>query len=133
MNENVIQAVRIDKFLWAVRIYKTRGQAISACKMGRILVNGNPVKPSRDIEGNEIITVRKPPVMYSYRVIRPLSNRVPAKMVETYLKDLTPDSEKAKLDLTRTDPFGYRKKGEGRPTKKERRIIDKWKDHSGDL
>ena len=133
MNENVIQAVRIDKFLWAVRIYKTRGQAISACKMGRILVNGNPVKPSRDIEGNEIITVRKPPVMYSYRVIRPLSNRVPAKMVETYLKDLTPDSEKAKLNLTRTDPCGYRKKGEGRPTKKERRIIDKWKDHSGDL
>lgn len=133
MNDNDSQAVRIDKFLWAVRIYKTRGQAISACKMGRILVNGNPVKPSRDIEGNEIITVRKPPVMYSYKVIRPLSNRVPAKMVESYLKDLTPDSEKAKLSLTRTDPFGYRKKGEGRPTKKERRIIDKWKDHSGDM
>lgn len=133
MNDNDIQAVRIDKFLWAVRIYKTRGQAISACKMGRILVNGNPVKPSRDIEGNEILTVRKPPVIYSYRVIRPLSNRVPAKMVESYLADITPDSEKAKLSLTRTDPFGYRKKGEGRPTKKERRIIDKWKDNSGDL
>ncbi|MGI6324252.1 MAG: RNA-binding S4 domain-containing protein [Bacteroidales bacterium] len=133
MNDNLVQTVRIDKYLWAVRIYKTRGQATSACKMGRILVNGNPVKPSKNIEGNEIITVRKPPVMYSYKVIRPLSNRIPAKMVESYLIDLTPDSEKEKLSLKHTDPFGYRKKGEGRPTKKERRIIDKWRNHFEDL
>ena len=133
MNDKQKEPVRIDKFLWAVRAYKTRGQAISAIRMGRILINGNPVKPSRVIEGNDILTVRKPPVTYTFKIIIPLSNRVSAKLVGNFLSDLTPESEKAKMDMIRNDPSGYRKKGSGRTTKKERRIIDKWRDHSGDL
>lgn len=126
------QSVRLDKFLWAVRIYKTRGLAISACKMGRILVNGISAKPSRIIEGNETLTIKKPPVTYTYQIISPLSSRVSAKLVENYISDLTPDSEKKKLEIKDVaDPFGFRKKGKGRPTKKERRIIDKWKKSSG--
>ena len=133
MNDKQKEPVRIDKFLWAVRAYKTRGLAISAIRMGRILINGNPVKPSRVIESNEILTIRKPPVTYTYRIVSPLASRVGAKLVENFLIDLTPESEKAKMDMIRSDPAGYRKKGSGRPTKKERRIIDKWRDHSADL
>ncbi len=117
--------VRIDKFLWAVRIYKTRGQAISACKIGRILIGGINAKPSRIIERNEILTVRKPPVTYTYKVITPLGTRVSAKLVPDYMIDLTPESEKIKVIINRTDTSGFRKKGSGRPTKKERRIIDR--------
>jgi len=132
MNDKQKEPVRIDKFLWAVRIYKTRGQAISAIRMGRIMINGNPVKPSRVIEGDEILSIRKPPVTYTYRIINPLANRVAAKLVGNFIADLTPESEKIKLDMMHSDPSGYRRKGSGRPTKKERRTIDKWIDHSGD-
>jgi ribosome-associated heat shock protein Hsp15 len=127
---NDIKSVRIDKFLWAVRIFKTRGTASDACRMNRILVNDSPVKPSRDITGNDIIIVRKPPVTFLYKVIAPVENRQPAKLVPQYIEDLTADSEKAKIKIRQTAPVGYRKKGTGRPTKKERRVIDKW---HGDL
>jgi ribosome-associated heat shock protein Hsp15 len=125
--------VRIDKFLWAVRIYKTRGQAISACRMGRILVNGNNVKASRNIEINDILTVKKPPVTYSYKVISPTGNRVSAKLVPDFLTDITQESEKNKLKVRLNDIGAYREKGIGRPTKKERRSIDKWRDRFSDL
>jgi ribosome-associated heat shock protein Hsp15 len=127
---NEIKSVRIDKFLWAVRIFKTRALASDACRMNRILVNDSPVKPSRDITGNDLITVRKPPVTFIYKVIAPVENRQPAKLVPQYIQDLTPDSEKAKIEIRQTAPVGYRKRGTGRPTKKERRVIDKW---HGDL
>jgi ribosome-associated heat shock protein Hsp15 len=133
MNDKQKEPVRIDKFLWAVRVYKTRGQAISAIRMGRILINGNQVKPSRVIAGDEILTIRKPPVIYTYRIISPLANRVGANLVGNFITDLTPESEKIKLDMLRNNPSAYRKKGNGRPTKKERRIIDRWTNHSGDL
>jgi ribosome-associated heat shock protein Hsp15 len=129
---NDIKSVRIDKFLWAVRIFKTRGIASDACRMNRILVNDSPVKPSRDITGNDLITVRKPPVTFLYKVIAPVENRQPAKLVPQYIEDLTPDSEKAKIEIRQTVPVGYRKKGTGRPTKKERRVIDKWHGDLGD-
>jgi ribosome-associated heat shock protein Hsp15 len=129
---NNIKSVRIDKFLWAVRIFKTRGIASDACRMNRILVNDSPVKPSRDITGNDLITVRKPPVTFLYKVIAPVENRQPAKLVPQYIEDLTPDSEKAKIEIRQTVPVGYRKKGTGRPTKKERRVIDKWHGDLGD-
>ena len=90
MNDKQKEPVRIDKFLWAVRAYKTRGQAISAIRMGRILINGHPVKPSRVIEGNDILTVRKPPVKYTFKIIIPLSNRFSAKQFGNFLSDLTP-------------------------------------------
>jgi ribosome-associated heat shock protein Hsp15 len=123
-----IKPVRIDKFLWAVRLFKTRSLATGACKMGRILVNDNPVKPSRTIEGKEILTVKKPPVIYTYRVKEPVENRVSAKLVNNYLEDLTPDIEKIKLEIRVSGLTGFRKRGLGRPTKKERRNIDRWKD-----
>jgi ribosome-associated heat shock protein Hsp15 len=121
------EAVRIDKYLWAMRIFKTRTIAANACRMGRILINNNPVKPSRTIESNEIITVRKPPATYTYRISALTENRVSAKLVKDYLVDLTPDDEKIKLDIRQAGPSSFRKKGTGRPTKKERRTIDKWK------
>ena len=120
--------VRIDKFLWAVRIFKTRSLAASACRMGRILINNAGVKPSRMIEGNEIITVKKPPVTFIYKVKAPVENRISAKLVTNYLEDNTPESEKSKIDISRTISAGFRRRGSGRPTKKERRIIDKWQD-----
>lgn len=130
MNDN--KEVRIDKFLWAVRLYKTRGMASDACRMNRILVNGSDVKPSRSIMNNDILTVRKPPVTFMYKVIMPVENRQPAKLVPDYIEDMTPTAEKAKLEIRQTAPVGKREKGTGRPTKKERRIIDKWQDDLGD-
>jgi len=121
-------SVRIDKYLWAVRIFKTRSLATSACQMGRILINDLAVKPSRDIKGGEIITVKKPPVTFRYKVKAPLDNRVSARLVTDYLEDVTPDSEKIKGEINRTGSTAFRKKGTGRPTKKERRVIDRWKD-----
>jgi ribosome-associated heat shock protein Hsp15 len=122
------EPVRIDKFLWAVRIFKTRSLATNACRMGRITINGNPVKPSKAIEGNEIITVKKPPVNYLYRVTSPIENRVSAKLTVNYIEDITPENERVKLGIRRSGLTGFRKKGTGRPTKKERRIIDRWQD-----
>ena len=123
--------VRIDKFLRAMRLYKTRGLATDACRMGRIAVNGAPVKPSREIKENDVLIVKKPPITYVYRVIMSIENRQPARLVNNYIEDLTPDSEKARLEIRETVAVGYRTKGTGRPTKKERRIIDKWRDDIG--
>lgn len=120
--------IRIDKFLWSVRIYKTRSIASDECRKGRILINNIQVKPSRSVLKEEIITVKKPPVNYSYRVIEPIENRVGAKLVTNFIEDLTPDSERSKLDV-QTGGIIYRDKGTGRPTKKERRDIDKIRDN----
>ncbi len=123
-----IQSVRIDKFLWAVRIFKTRSQAADACRKERIFINGNPARPSKTVEGNEIVTVKKPPVTYTYKVTKPVENRVSAKFAINFAEDLTPENEKARLVIRHAGFPGYRKKGSSRPTKKERRIIDKWAD-----
>jgi ribosome-associated heat shock protein Hsp15 len=120
--------IRIDKFLWSVRIYKTRSIASDECRKGRILINDIQVKPSRSVLKNEIIIVKKPPVIYSYRVIEPIENRVAAKLVEQFIEDLTPIEEKAKLDIKQAVGIVYRDKGTGRPTKKERRDIDRIRD-----
>lgn len=122
------EPVRIDKFLWAVRLFRTRTLAANACKMGRILINNNNIKPSAKLDGDEILTVRKPPVTYTYKIKNLTDNRVGAKLVINFLEDITPEEEKLKLDLSQSAPAGHRKKGTGRPTKKERRIIDRLKD-----
>lgn len=96
--------------------------------MGRILINDAGVKPSRMIEGNEIIMVKKPPVTFIYKVKAPVENRVSAKLVTNYIEDNTPESEKLKIEISRTVSAGLRRKGSGRPTKKERRTIDRWQD-----
>lgn len=118
--------IRIDKFLWAVRIYKTRSIASDECRKGRILVNNMPVKPSRIISGNEIVTIKKPPVAFTYKILEPIENRVSAKLVGKFLEDLTPEDEKIKLKLSHGPSGVYREKGTGRPTKKDRRLIDRY-------
>lgn len=125
MAEN--KPIRIDKFLWAVRIFKTRSIASNECRKGRIIINNIQVKPSRIIVKNEIILVKKPPVNYEYRIIEPIENRVSAKLVEQYIDNITTEEEKAKLDFIHSDGIGFRNRGTGRPTKKERRLIDKLK------
>jgi len=120
--------IRIDKFLWSVRIYKTRSIASDECRKGRIIINDIQVKPSRTVLKDEILTIKKPPVIYSYRIIEPIENRVSAKLVEQFIEDITTVEEKAKLDIRQVGGIVYRDKGTGRPTKKERRLIDKIKD-----
>jgi ribosome-associated heat shock protein Hsp15 len=119
--------IRIDKFLWSVRIYKTRSIASDECRKGRIIINDIQVKPSRTVSKNEIIIVKKPPVNYSYRVLEPIENRVSAKLVEQFIEDLTPEAEKDKLNIRDSIGIIHRDKGTGRPTKKERRQIDRIK------
>jgi ribosome-associated heat shock protein Hsp15 len=120
-----IKEIRIDKFLWSVRLFKTRSLASDECRKGRILINNAEVKPSRVIHENEIITVKKPPVIHTFRIIQPIENRVSAKLVSQYIEDTTPDEEKIKLDFKKSGVTVYRPKGTGRPTKKERRMIDR--------
>jgi ribosome-associated heat shock protein Hsp15 len=119
--------IRVDKFLWAVRLFKTRSLASEACKKGKIIINHVQVKPSRIVLADENIVVKKLPVIYSYKIIEPIENRVAAKMVHLYITDTTPEEEKAKLTHRELLDFGYRNKGTGRPTKKERRTIDRVK------
>ncbi len=125
--------IRIDKFLWSVRLYKTRSIASDACRKGKIIINSVEVKPSRIISKNEIIIVKKPPVIFTYKVIEPIGNRVSAKLAGLYIEDLTADEEKAKLDIRQSGVSGFRDKGSGRPTKKERRVLEKLNEDFNDL
>ena len=122
--------IRVDKWLWAVRIYKTRSKATDACRRGKILIDNIPVKPSRTLKVNDVIQVKKSPVVFSYRVKGLLGKRLSAKVVEEYKEDITPEAELKKL--RQVDNFYIKRdKGAGRPTKKERRVIDKlkWNKH----
>jgi len=116
--------LRIDKWLWAVRIFKTRSQASEACKKGRVLINDVQIKPSRIIKIGEIVNLKMPPIIYKYRVKGLLGKRQSAKIVVDYVEDITPEEEKLKLDIKRFTGFEIRDNGVGRPTKKERRLID---------
>jgi ribosome-associated heat shock protein Hsp15 len=122
--------VRIDKWLWAVRIFKTRNQATTACKKGKILIKNKPVKPSRIISINDIVVVKKLPVVYTYRVKELLEKRITARQVNQYIEDLTSEEELNKLKTRQVNDFILRKKGMGRPTKKERRILNRLKNSS---
>jgi len=123
----MLPAVRIDKYLWAVRLYKTRSLATEACKKGRISVDDAPVKPSRTVKAGDVIEVRKMPVNYSYRVLEPIEKRVGAKIVDQYVENITPAEELKKLDME-DDFFIKRDRGTGRPTKKDRRLLDDIRD-----
>jgi ribosome-associated heat shock protein Hsp15 len=116
---------RIDKWLWAVRIFKTRTDASEACRKGHILVNNVQVKPSRDVKTGDVITVKRPPVNYVYNVIGLVENRQPAKNVPLYAENITPQEELDMLKIQKSTLFVQRDRGAGRPTKKERRDIDK--------
>jgi len=120
-------AVRIDKYLWAVRIYKTRTLATEACKKGRVSVDDMPAKPSRTVTTGDVIEVKKVPVLYSYRILDPIEKRVGAKIVDQFVENITPEDELHKLEM-QDDFFVKRKRGAGRPTKKERRLLDDIRD-----
>jgi ribosome-associated heat shock protein Hsp15 len=122
--------LRIDKWLWAVRIYKTRSQASEACQKGRVIIDGIAVKPSRIVKIGDVLFIRKLPVIYTIRVKDLSQNRLPAKRVVEFAEDLTSVEELEKLSL-HDSAFLKRDKGSGRPTKKERRMIDDIIDHTG--
>ena len=122
---SIEEPVRIDKWLWAVRIYKTRTIAAEECAKGRILINGNSVKPSHVVKPGEVILVRKPPVIHTFKVLQLLKNRVAAQLVKNYLEDLTPEDELAKREIARLSTNFQREPGAGRPTKKDRRELGK--------
>jgi ribosome-associated heat shock protein Hsp15 len=118
--------VRVDKFLWAMRIYKTRSIATDACKCGRIKINGVEVKPSRTFHVGDVFTVRKGPITYTYRILQLWGNRLGAKMVPEYLQDITPKEQLEMLELARYAAQSGRDRGTGRPTKKDRREIEQF-------
>jgi ribosome-associated heat shock protein Hsp15 len=122
------KTVRIDKYLWAVRVFKTRTLATEACRKGKVEVDQMPAKPSRMVSAGDVIRVKKMPVMYAYRVLDPIEKRVGAKIVNDFVEDITPPEELQKLEM-KDDFFVKRDRGTGRPTKKERRTLDDLLDH----
>ena len=116
--------IRLDKYLWAVRIFKTRSDAAEAVRTNKVLVNDAYAKPSREVKCGDRITVRRQQVVYSYRVVGLVTSRQPAKNVPDYCVNITPQEELDKLSAPRETVFVFRERGTGRPTKKERREID---------
>ena len=118
---------RIDKFLWAIRAFKTRTDATDACKGGKVKVAGVNAKPSKEVKPGDVLTVKKGSVTYTYKVLQPLERRVGAKLVPEYAQNLTPAAELEKLRAPVETCFITRDRGAGRPTKKDRREIeDAW-------
>lgn len=115
---------RIDKWLWAARIFKTRTLAADACKNGRITIGGVPVKPSRNVKVGEEVSVRKAPVTYTFRILSCIEQRVGAKLLPEVYENITPEDQYELLEMSRISGFIDRAKGSGRPTKKERRSLD---------
>lgn len=116
--------VRLDKYLWAVRVFKTRSDAADAIRNNRVLVNDAYAKPSREVKQGDVIAVKKQPVTYQYKVLELVSSRQGAKNVPQYCLNITPQEELDKLTIPRETVFVFRERGTGRPTKKERREID---------
>ncbi len=114
----------MDKWLWAVRIFKTRSLASDACRQGHVTVAGQPVKPARDVKVNEVVVVKKDDLTRTYKVLQLLQQRVGAPAAREYFEDQTPESELQKAREPRLKPLFFRPKGMGRPTKKERRAIN---------
>ena len=123
------EAVRIDKWLWAVRVFKTRTIASEACKKGRVFVDSNSVKPSRMIRIGEVVQVKKPPVTYSFKVIGLSQKRMGAKLVPEFMENVTPPEEYEVLEMNKIGGFIDRQRGTGRPTKKDRRDLEDFTDN----
>ena len=119
-----MEEARIDKWLWAARIFKTRSIAADACKNGRVTINGVNVKPSHMVKVGETVAVRKPPVTYSFRIISTIEQRVGAKLLPGVYENVTPQDQYDLLEMNRISGFVDRARGTGRPTKKERRAMD---------
>lgn len=117
---------RLDKWLWAARIYKTRTLAADACKNGRISINGVPAKPSRTVKAGDEVGVRKSPITYVFRVRQAIEKRVGAKLLPDILENITPPEQYELLEMSRISGFVDRARGTGRPTKKDRRALDEF-------
>ena len=116
--------MRIDKYIWAVRFYKTRSIAADAIKTGQVMVNDNMAKPAQSVKLGDIIKVKRNPIWRSYKVKEFLKNRVGAALLPSYIEECTPAEEIEKLEMMKLMPGYDREKGSGRPTKKERRKLD---------
>ncbi len=125
MPETVVKA-RIDKWLWAVRLFKTRSLAAEAVKAGKVKVNGEAVKPAFEVYPGIVVTIPRGVIKYQYRVIHAIEKRVSAPLVKEHCEDITPEEERLKGTVLEYMPAAFREKGTGRPTKKERRDLDDW-------
>lgn len=117
---------RIDKWLWAARIFKTRTIAAEACKKGRVSINGAQAKPSRMIKPGDVINVKKSPITYSFKVLQAIEKRVGAKLVPEIMENVTSPEQYELLEMSRISGFIDRARGTGRPTKKDRRSLDEF-------
>ena len=115
---------RIDKWLWAARIFKTRSIAADACKNGRVTIGGINVKPSHTVKAGETVSVRKPPVTYSFKILKTIEQRVGAKLIPEIYENVTSPDQYELLEMNRISGFVNRARGTGRPTKKDRRAMD---------
>ena len=115
---------RVDKWLWAMRIFKTRSIASDACKNGRVTIGGVDMKPSRTIKVGDVINVKKPPITYSFKVLKTIEQRVGAKLLPEIYENVTDPKQYELLEMSRISGFVDRARGTGRPTKKERRALD---------
>lgn len=122
------EEARIDKWLWAARIFKTRSIAADACKNGRVTMNKVCVKPSRMVKAGEVVSVKKPPVTYSFRILKTIEQRVGAKLTPEIYENVTDPKQYELLEMSRISGFVDRARGTGRPTKKERRALDAFTD-----
>jgi ribosome-associated heat shock protein Hsp15 len=122
------QSVRLDKWLWAARVFKTRSQASDACRQGHVTLSGQKAKPSREVRVGDVLVVLKDQLTRTFKVLQLLHHRVGAPLAREFVEDQTPASELEKARQNAFRPVGARPKGSGRPTKKERRILDRWKE-----
>ena len=120
------EVARIDKWLWAARIFKTRSIAVDACKNGRVTIGGVNVKPSHTVKAGEVVAVRKPPVTYSFKILKTIEQRVGAKLLPEIYENVTTPDQYELLEMNRISGFVNRARGMGRPTKKDRRALDEF-------
>ena len=120
------EVARIDKWLWAARIFKTRSIAVDACKNGRVTIGGVNVKPSHTVKVGEVVAVRKPPVTYSFKILKTIEQRVGAKLLPEIYENVTTPDQYELLEMNRISGFVNRARGMGRPTKKDRRALDEF-------
>jgi len=124
----VAKNVRIDKWIWAVRLFKTRSMATEACKKGHVSIGNLPVKPSRIIRPGEVIQVRKPPITRSFKILALAEKRMAAKLIIDFVEDVTPPEELELQEMQKSMRWLSRDRGTGRPTKKDRRELDNFFD-----
>ena len=122
----MVEEARIDKWLWAARIFKTRSIAADACKNGRVTIGGICVKPSHVVKAGEVVAVRKPPITYSFKILKTIEQRVGAKLLPEIYENVTAPDQYELLEMNRISGFVDRARGTGRPTKKDRRAMDEF-------